>query len=187
MGQLIEKKKILLFLLFLLILSTITFPVIFGTLGTILPSMGYFLDVSDNLTLKYFLLTFQLPGIEKSIYLSISVGILSTFISLILSQAILAKLYFTNFFTKLNKLLYPLIAFPHITMAVGISFLFSSSGFFIRIISLVFNFDRPPNLDLFPDNYGLFLILGLILKETPFFLLISIGFLNNVKSKEYFF
>ena len=82
MGQLIKKKRILLFLLFLLILSTISFPVIFGTLGTVLPSMGYFLDVSNNLTLKYFLLTFQLPGIEKSIYLSISVGILSTFISL---------------------------------------------------------------------------------------------------------
>ena len=188
MDQLIERnKKILLFLLFLLILVFLSFPVIFGILGTILPSMGYFLNVSDNFTFKYFFLTFQLPGIEKSIYLSISVGILSTFISLILSQAILAKLYFTNFFTKLNKLLYPLIAFPHITMAVGISFLFSSSGFFIRIISLVFNFDRPPNLDLFPDNYGLFLIFGLILKETPFFLLISIGFLNNIKSKEHFF
>ena len=102
MEQLIERKKnILLFLLFLLILGVISFPVIFGTLGTILPSMGYFLDVSDNFTLKYFLLTFQLPGIEKSIYLSILVGILSTLISLILSQAILAKLYFTNFFTKL--------------------------------------------------------------------------------------
>ena len=188
MDQLIErKKKILLFLLFLLILGTISFPVFFGVLGTVLPSMGYFLDVSDTFTLKYFLLTFQLPGIEKSIYLSILVSILSTFISLILSQVILAKLYFTNFFTKLNKLLYPLIAFPHITMAVGVSFLFSSSGFFIRIISLVFNFDRPPNLDFFPDNYGLFLIFGLILKETPFFLLISIGFLNNVKSKEHFF
>ena len=82
MEQLIERKKhILLFLLFLLILGIISFPVIFGTLGTILPSMGYFLDVSDNFTLKYFHLTFQLPGIEKSIYLSILVGILSTFIS----------------------------------------------------------------------------------------------------------
>ena len=66
MGQLIEKKKILLFLLFLLILSIISLPVILGTLGTILTSMGYFLDVSDNLTLNYFLLTFQLPGIKKS-------------------------------------------------------------------------------------------------------------------------
>ena len=187
MDQLIERKnKILLFLLFALILGTISSPVIFGTMGTILPSMGYFLDVSDNFTFKYFALAFKLPGIEKSIFLSILVGILSTLISLILSQAILAKLYFTNFFNKLNKLLYPLIAFPHITMAVGISFLFSSSGFFIRILSLVFNFARPPNLDLFPDNYGLFLILGLILKETPFFLLISIGFLNNIKAKEYF-
>ena len=97
MDQLIEKKNILFFLFFLLILSIICLPLIFGILGTILPSMGYFLDISDNLTLKYFLLTFQLPGIEKSIYLSISVGILSTFISLMLSQAILAKLYFTNF------------------------------------------------------------------------------------------
>ena len=163
MGQLIErKKKILLFLPFLLILGILSFPVIFGTLGTIFPSMGYFLDVSDNFTLKYILLAFQLPGIEKSIYLTIIVGILSTLISLILSQAILAKLYFSSFFNKLNKLLFPLIAFPHITMAVGISFLFSSSGFFIRIFSLVFNFDRPPNLDLFPDNYGFFLIFGLI-------------------------
>ena len=84
MDQLIERKKnILLFLLFLLILGTISFPVIFGMLGTILPSMGYFLNVSDNFTFKYFFLTFQLPGIEKSIYLSISVGVLSTFISLI--------------------------------------------------------------------------------------------------------
>ena len=59
MDQLIERnKRILLFLLFLLILSAISFPVIFGTLGTILPSMGYFLDVSDNFTLKYFFLTF---------------------------------------------------------------------------------------------------------------------------------
>ena len=78
MDQLIERnKKISLILLFLLILGALSFPVIFGILGTILPSMGYFLDVSDNLTLKYFLLTFQLPGIEKSIYLSISVGIVT--------------------------------------------------------------------------------------------------------------
>ena len=187
MGQLIEKKNKILFLIFILILGIISFPVIFGIIGTLLPSIGNFLDLSNDLTFKYFALAIQLPGIEKSIFLSISVGILSTLISLILSQVILAKLYFTNFFTKLNKILYPLIAFPHITMAVGISFLFSSSGFFIRILALVFNFDRPPNLDLFPDNYGFFLIFGLILKETPFFLLISIGFLNNTKSKEYFF
>ncbi len=187
MGQLIENKnKILFFLIFILVLGIISFPVIFGIIGTVLPSIGNFLDVSDDLTFEHYVLAFQLPGIEKSIFLSILVGVLSTLISLILSQVILAKLYFTNFFTKLNKILYPLIAFPHITMAVGISFLFSSSGFFIRIFSLVFNFDRPPNLDLFPDNYGFFLIFGLILKETPFFLLISIGFLNNTKSKRYF-
>ena len=180
-------KKTILFLVFFSILGFVFSPIFFGIMSSILPSLGFFFEVSDKLTLDYYKEALQLPGINKSIILSIFVGFTSTITSLILSQLILSKIYFTNFFAVLSKLLYPLIAFPHITMAVGISFLFSSSGYFVRLLSIFLEFDRPPNLDLFPDNYGLFLILGLILKETPFFLLISIGFLSSTKVKEFFY
>ena len=54
MGQLIENKnKILFFLIFILVLGIISFPVIFGIIGTVLPSIGNFLDVSDDLTFEH--------------------------------------------------------------------------------------------------------------------------------------
>ena len=72
-------------------------------------------------------------------------------------------------------------------MAVGISYLFASSGFIFRIYHSYFlEYDRPQNSNLFPDDYGLFLILGLVLKETPFFLLMSINILSQFPSKKYF-
>ena len=185
----ITNKILKLFLVTIFIFSILVFliPILFGLIGTILPSLGHYFELSSNITFDFYEKVFFISGINKSIFLSIFVGILSTIISLILSQAILSKIYFTKHISSLKRLLFPLIAFPHITMAIGISFLFSSSGFLMRLISLIYNFERPPNTDFFPDNYGFFLILGLILKETPFFLLISLGVLSTIKTKEYFY
>ena len=171
----------------ILIFLFISIPIFFGVLGTLLPSFGYFLNNSVGFSLKLFLRIFELPGINKSIFLTTFVGITATFISLLISQIILIKLFDTRYYNYLIKLITPLIAFPHITMAVGLSFLFASSGFFVRIFSFFFgNYERPPNLSLFPDDYGIFLILGLVLKETPFFLLMSINILLQFPSKKYF-
>ena len=143
--------------------------------------------MSREVSLEFYKKTLLLPGISKSIFLSFFVGIVSTLLSLFLSQVILSKLYYTKYLASLKKILFPLIAFPHLTMAIGISFLFSSSGYLIRLISLIYDFERPPNTNLFPDDFGLFLILGLILKEVPFFLLISLGVISTIRIKEYFF
>ena len=180
-------KKILFYLyslIVILIFFFISMPIIIGFAGTVLQSLGYFFIEENQYTFNFFQNLINLPGLNKSIILTMFVGFLSTFLSLIISQIILLKLFSSQYYLFLKKITIPLVAFPHITMAVGVTFLFSSSGFFSRINSYFFtSLERPPNSTLFPDEYGFFLILGLILKETPFFLLMSINILSQFKSK----
>ncbi len=179
------------FYFFILTLAIITFlilcPLFYGIGGVVAGSLGYFPNVSNDLSFHFFEEIIELPGIKKSIYLTLFVGFVSTFISLLLSQIILSKLYDTKFYKYIFKIIAPLIAFPHVIMAVGISYLFSSSGLVFRLYhSYILDHDRPQNTNLFPDDFGFFLILGLILKETPFFLLMSINSLSQFSAKNFF-
>ncbi len=179
-------KKIFFYLcslIVIIIFFLISMPIFIGFGGTVLQSLGLFFIEESKVTFTFFKNLINLPGLKKSVFLTIFVGFLSTFISLIISQIILLKVFSSNYYLLLQKLIIPLIAFPHVTMAVGVTFLFSSSGFFSRMYSVFFTgLERPPNSTLFPDDYGFFLILGLILKETPFFLLMSVNILAQFKS-----
>ncbi len=180
------KKKIIFFVLSFIV-AIILLPIFFGFIGTILPMLGYIPNISENFNLNYIEKLISFPGINKSIFLTFHVALFSTIISLIFSQLIIFKIFSTKFYETLKKIIIPLIAFPHVTMAVGISFLFSSSGFFYRLCSIFFeNFDRPPNSNLFPDEFGIFLIFGLILKETPFFLLMSVSISSQLPIRKIF-
>ena len=175
---------------FISILAIIIFlvlcPVFFGIASVISSSLGYFPNVSNDLNIIFFKKIFEIPGIKKSIYLTFIVGFVSTLISLILSQIILSKLYDTKFYKYIFKIIAPLIAFPHVIMAVGLSYLFSSSGIVFRLYhSYILDYNRPQNTNLFPDDFGIFLILGLILKETPFFLLMSINALSQFPGRDF--
>ena len=176
--------KALLILLALLIII----PIFFGFLGFFLPSFGYFPAIGRyDFDLSYFNSSFDLPGISKSFKLSVFTGLFSTILALFFSQVILLKLFQTNIYNYIRLIIAPLLALPHITMAVGLIFLFSPSGLIFRLISpWLTGFDRPPNLFIIPDEYGIFLILGLLLKETPFFLLLSMSALEQLPARKVF-
>ena len=176
--------KALLILLALLIIT----PIFFGFLGFFLPSFGYFPAIGwYDFDLSYFNNSFDLPGISKSFKLSVFTGLFSTILALFFSQVILLKLFQTNIYNYIRLIIAPLLALPHITMAVGLIFLFSPSGLIFRLISpWLTGFDRPPNLFIIPDEYGIFLILGLLLKETPFFLLLSMSALEQLPARKVF-
>ena len=176
--------KALLILLALLIII----PIFFGFLGFFLPSFGYFPAIGRyDFDLSYFNSSFDLPGISKSFKLSVFTGLFSTILALFFSQVILLKLFQTNIYNYIRPIIAPLLALPHITMAVGLIFLFSPSGLIFRLISpWLTGFDRPPNLFIIPDEYGIFLILGLLLKETPFFLLLSMSALEQLPARKVF-
>ena len=176
--------KALLILLALLIIT----PIFFGFLGFFLPSFGYFPAMGRyDFDLSYFNSSFDLPGMSKSFKLSVFTGFFSTILALFFSQVILLNLFQTNIYNYIRLIIAPLLALPHITMAVGLIFLFSPSGLIFRLISpWLTGFDRPPNLFIIPDEYGIFLILGLLLKETPFFLLLSMSALEQSPARKVF-
>jgi putative thiamine transport system permease protein len=165
----------------------IAIPILFGLLGFVLPSFGYFpiLDKYD-FNLNYFYLSFTIPGITKSVVLSFVTGFMSTLLALFFSQVIILYIFQTKYYQFLKTIISPLLAMPHITMAIGLMFIFSPSGLFFRLFSpWLTGFERPPNFFILPDEYGFFLILGLVLKEIPFFILVSISAIEQFGAKNF--
>ena len=79
----------------------------------------------------------------------------------------------------LRRLLSPLLALPHVAFAIGVAFLLAPSGWLLRLISpALTGFDLPPDWQTLRDPWGLGLILALILKETPFLLLMALSALD---------
>ncbi len=166
----------------------ITVTIFCGFLGFFLPSFNYLPILGKGeLGLNYFYISMNIPGIYKSILLSIFTGLVSTALALFFSQVILIYLFKTKFYNYLKIIISPLIALPHITMAIGLIFLLSPSGLLLRLVSpSLTGFERPPNSYIFPDEYGFFLILGLMLKEIPFLVLVSLSALREFSSTKFF-
>ena len=166
----------------------IIIPIIFGFIGFFLPSFGYFPILGKSeFNLNYFYVSFNIAGISKSIIMSLFTGLGSTLLALFFSQVILLYFFKTRAYNYIKIIISPLIALPHITMAIGLIFLFSPSGLFFRLFSpWLTGFDRPPNFFIIPDEYGFFLILGLILKEIPFFILVSLSAIQQFSARQIF-
>ena len=166
----------------------IIIPMFFGFLGFFLPSFNYLPILGKGeFGLNYFYISMNIPGIYKSILLSIFTGLVSTVFALFFSQVILLYFFKTKFYSYIKIIISPLIALPHITMAIGLIFLLSPSGLLLRSVSpWLTGFDRPPNSYIFPDEYGFFLILGLMLKEIPFLILVSLSALREFSSTRFY-
>ena len=174
--------------LFIFLGILIIIPIIVGFMGFFLPSFGYFPILGKNeFNLNYFYISFNIAGVSKSIILSLFTGLCSTILALFFSQVILLYCFKTRAYNYIKTVISPLIALPHITMAIGLIFLFSPSGLLFRLVSpWLTGFDRPPNFFIIPDDYGLFLILGLILKEIPFFILVSLSAIQQISTRKIF-
>ena len=168
-------------------LTTITallfgLPVLLGLIGIVLPASGYFpalnkTSVSGDAALAFL----STPGLEFASWLSLKTGLLATSISLCGCFIILAAFSGSPTMTRLRRLLAPLVAIPHSTIAIGLVFLLAPSGWLMRVISpTLTGLDQPPTWGLVPDPYGFALILGLVAKELPFLLLLSLSTIANM-------
>ena len=174
--------------LWVLLSTALIVPITFSILGFLMPSFGYFpiLD-KHQFNLDYFYISSNIPGISKSIILSFFTGFLSTILALFFSQLIILSIFRSRIYGFLKIIISPLLALPHVTMAIGLLFIFSSSGLFLRFFSpWLTGFERPPNIFIIPDDYGFFLILGLVLKEIPFFILVSISAIEQFSARKFF-
>ncbi|MEM6902233.1 MAG: ABC transporter permease [Pseudomonadota bacterium] len=170
----------------LVTLTLMVGPLVAGLLGTLLPAFGYLPALGgDTISLEPWRQLFASPGLGRSVWLSVSTGFGATIISLTIVTLFCAAWHGTGWFTQMQRLLSPLLSVPHVSVAFGIAFLIAPSGWVMRAISPeLTGLTRPPDLTIVNDPSGLALMLGLVVKEVPFLLLMTIAALGQVRADE---
>lgn len=164
-----------------LTLGLLLLPIAFGTLGTLLPAFGYLPALGgERLSLEPFQALFATPGLVPAALLSLVTGFVATIVSLGITLVFIAGFAGTPVLSRIQHLLSPLLAVPHAAAAFGLAFLIAPSGFLIRLVAPVFGIDRPPDILIPHDPWGLTMIAGLVIKETPFLFLVTLAALPQV-------
>ncbi|MDP4991088.1 MAG: ABC transporter permease subunit [Marivita lacus] len=159
-------------------------PVVAGVLGTIGPAFGYMPALGgDAITLTAFVMLFDWPGITRASVLSVTTGVAATSLSLLLVALICAAWSGSRAFRIIERMLSPLLSVPHAAAAFGLAFLIAPSGWIARATSpWLTGWDRPPDLLILQDPLGLSLIAGLVVKEVPFLLLMTLAALTQIRT-----
>lgn len=143
---------------------------------------GLLLLLLEGLARGHVSLLLAQPGLWHSAGLSLWVAGASTLGALIFTALLLAQGEGRPWMRWLHRLLSPLLALPHVAFAIGVAFLLAPSGWLLRLISpALTGFDLPPDWQTLKDPWGLGLILALILKETPFLLLMALSALDPAR------
>ncbi|MEM6896975.1 MAG: ABC transporter permease subunit, partial [Pseudomonadota bacterium] len=126
---------------------------------------------------------FAEPGIERGIWLSIKTGVVSALGALLVCFLLIAGWHGTRVFATIERLLSPLLSVPHAAAALGLAFLIAPSGWAARLVSpWGTGWDRPPDALIVGDPGGWSLIAGLMAKELPFLLLMSLAALPQINA-----
>ena len=167
------------------LMALIIMPISIGMIGAILPAIGVFPPLGGKaLSAGPFLEFINLPGIGHSISLGLFSGLLATAFSTVIALVLPGLVYGHKTFRMLGRYLSPILSLPHITVAVGILFLLQPSGWLMRLLSpSLTGYDQPPIDYLFPDQAGLTLVLGLMAKEIPFLILMTLSALSQINTR----
>lgn len=161
-------------------------PVAFGVLATVLPAFGYLPSLGgENLSLVHFQALMETPGIGRSALLSLASGLVTTFAALSIVALFVAGWQGTRAFNRLQLIISPLLSVPHAAAAFGLAFLIAPSGMILRMISpWATGSTRPPDLLILQDPMGLSMMAGLIAKEIPFLLLVTLAALPQTNAQK---
>jgi putative thiamine transport system permease protein len=160
-------------------------PVIAGLYGTVLPAFGH-LPAAGLIgpTITPFTDLFDWAGLPRAVMLSLGVGMGATVIALTIVALLTAGWSGTRAFRFLERLLSPLLSVPHAAAAFGLAFLVTPSGWIARGLSpAITGWDRPPDLLIVQDSWGITMMVGLIVKEVPFLLLITLAALGQADTQ----
>ncbi len=149
-------------------------PVLAGIIGTVTPAFG--LMNADGPSLAAFHALIGWPGLTQAIWLSVSTGLVATALSLGMTLLVVATLMGTRVYGAVQKMLTPLLSVPHAAAALGLAFLLAPSGWIARALSpWATGWTIPPDLLILNDPMGLALTVGLVAKEVPFLLLMTLA------------
>jgi putative thiamine transport system permease protein len=125
------------------------------------------------------------PGIGRSALLAILIGLVTTLVSLGAVAAFVASDLGTVTFSRMRRMISPLLSVPHAAAAFGLAFLIAPSGMIMRLLSpWPSGFDRPPDVLIVNDPWAMSMMAGLIVKEIPFLFLVTLAALPQTRHLE---
>ncbi len=165
----------------LVTLAVMLGPVLAGLWGTVLPAFGHLPAAGEvGPSLAPVQALFDWPGLPRAVALSVTTGIGATVIALVIVALLTAGWSGTRSFRALERALSPLLSVPHAAAAFGLAFLIAPSGWVARLVSPgLTGWDRPPDLLIVQDQWGLAMMAGLVVKEVPFLLLMTLSALGQ--------
>lgn len=167
-----------------LTIALLIVPVAAGLIAALLPAFGYFPPIGGtSFSLAPLRDVLAAPGIGRSIFLAAFVGFVSPLIALALTFILLASVWDTKGLSAVRRMVAPLLSVPHAAAAVGLAFLIAPSGYIFRLLSpWLTGWERPPDLLIVNDLWGLSMMAGLVAKEMPFLLLMALAALPALDS-----
>ena len=165
-----------------LILAFFLVPLAAGGIGTLLPAFGFLPPLgATELSLDPWRALTAYPGVGDAVLRSLGTGLAAAFLSFGLVMGGLAFFHDSRWMGRLRAVLAPILAVPHAALAVGLVFVLSPSGWLARMVSPdLTGWDRPPDVAMAPDPYGVSLVLALVIKEIPYLLLVSLAALERL-------
>ncbi|MCM2562994.1 ABC transporter permease [Lutimaribacter sp. EGI FJ00015] len=165
----------------MLTLALLLGPVLAGLVGTLAPAFGI-LPVIGRVEpgVDAFRALLAWPGLPGAVWLSMVTGLGATVISLVIVMLLVACWSGTRSFAAFRRALSPLLSVPHAAAAFGLAFLVAPSGLVVRLLSpWATGWTQPPDLLIVQDPAGLSLMAGLVVKEVPFLLLMTLAALGQ--------
>ncbi|OBT17222.1 thiamine ABC transporter permease [Vibrio sp. UCD-FRSSP16_10] len=169
-----------------LVVALCVVPTIPGVLGVVSSSLSFIPPLGmTSFSIHGFEQVFAWNGVWRSISLSLSSALISSYLACLITFAILQSCWNRSWWKKIEWSLSPLLSIPHVAFAIGFAFLFDPTGLGIRFIHTLLGYD--PNQTsahelalLIHDPNALGLIVLLAIKEVPFLLLMSIPILKQL-------
>lgn len=167
-----------------LVLGGLVLPMLAGLAQTLRAAFGVLpaLGQTEPGLAPWAMLAAQ-PGFAASLRLTLVTGIGSTALALVLAAGGVMLLYARG--GRGARALAPFLAAPHVALAIGLAFLLSPSGWIARGLAPLAGWDRPPDLATVNDPWGGALILGLLVKEVPFLMLVLLSALGQLPVRQW--
>ncbi len=164
----------------------LTVAVVGGLAGIAAPAFGWLPALGGTrVSLAPWRELLAAPGLAQMVGVSLLAGVLSALLSLAIVLAVVAAFHRTRAFALVERSLSPILSIPHAAAAIGFAFLVAPSGLLARLASPgLTGWQRPPDLLIVGDPWGLAMIAALVVKEVAFLLLMTLAVLPQTGLRE---
>lgn len=166
--------------------GVLVLPVTAGLAGTLLPAFDYLPAIGGHaLGLEAWRRLVDYPGFATSLGLTLGVGLVTPLVALAIALGFSAWASGRRAWARFTASVTPLLATPHSAMAIGLAFLLAPSGWIARAVSpWLTGWEVPPDVATVNDPHGVALVIGLLVKEVPYLVLMIAGALEQVRARE---